>query len=127
MPKAKQKIRSRKKTSSKTKSKKRSKARSNSKSFLQATIKSPVPHVRFGFIFLIGSWFFALLPVPFFSYFGMIVCSGVTSILAIVCFFKNQVMSGIWLWLAMIIGTPVFYIIGFFIMGGPMVSWLFGR
>ncbi len=113
-----------------TKSRASSKLKSNANSMIKSTIKSPVSHVRYGFICLLIGWSFALLPVPVVSYIGTYIFNAIAFILAIVCFFKGQIKSGIILLVSATFGTLMIYLIGLFIMGTVSFaswSWLFKK
>ena len=124
-PKAKSKVKAKPKVTAKSKTKAGPAPRSKSGggSLVNSTVKSKVPHVRFGFITLFVAWFFALLPVPILSYVGFALFNSVASILALVCFFKSQITSGIWIMAGIVIGSPIMYIIGLFVMGGTAGAW----
>ncbi|MBE7410486.1 MAG: hypothetical protein L6Q54_10530 [Leptospiraceae bacterium] len=91
--------------------------KSNTNSILKSTIKSPIKHVRYGFICLFIAWLFALLPVPIVSYIGFYIFNVTALILAVVSFFKDQVKSGIILFISATFGSLIMYLLGLFIMG----------
>jgi len=82
-----------------------------------APIKSAV-------ICLMLAWFFALLPIPFISFGGMIVFNIAAFILAILCMSRNSVKSGIGILAGSLIGTPIMYFIGLAILAAGLTHSL---
>ena len=68
--------------------------------------------VKVAAICLALAWVFALLPIPFISFGGMLVSNMAAFILAILCMSRNSVKSGIGVLAGSLIGTPIMYFIG---------------
>ena len=72
--------------------------------------------IKAAVICLMLAWIFALLPIPFISFGGMIVFNIAAFILAILCMSRNSVKSGIGILAGSLIGTPIMYFIGLAIL-----------
>lgn len=78
--------------------------------------------VKSAIICLVLAWVFAVLPIPFISFGGMIVFNIAAFILAIICMSKNSVKPGVGVLAGSLVGTPLMYFIGLAVLGAGVAS-----
>lgn len=87
----------------------------------QNAITAPV---KAAVICLVLAWVFAVLPIPFISFGGMIVFNIAAFILAIICMSRNSVKPGVGVLAGSLVGTPIAYFVGLAILGAGIASSL---
>ena len=106
----------------KTKAKSPKSGRKKSSQFFHPKHAQNKSIVKSAYIALGLAWAFALLPVPGVSYLGLAICNITAIILGVVSLVKDEIKTGIIVLVGALVGSPIMYLIGWFLIGSMVAG-----